>query len=329
MANIITERLFEYDLSEGEKKKRIDIYLANVVEYASRSRIQHLIKHELVTINGKVAKANSKVVAGDKIVLRIPCHPRPDVIEAEEIPLDIIYEDESFLLVNKAAGMVVHPAFGNHTGTMVHALLHHVKDLSNMNDDPARPGIVHRIDKETSGLLVVAKDEWTHAQLAYQFQDHSIEREYWAIVWGHFKEPKGEIIGNITRSKKDRKVFTVSETEGKHAHTFYEVIEEFEFLTLVKLHLKTGRTHQIRVHMNHINHPVFGDPVYNGRAIRYGSDLPKVKARVENLLKIMNRQALHAKTLGFIHPKSKEKVFFESELPDDMKEVLEKIKITE
>lgn len=326
MAKIITERIFEYNLSEGEKKKRVDVYLANVVEYASRSRIQHLISNGLVTVNGKVVKANSKVQAGDHIILKIPCHPRPDVVEAEDIPLDIVYEDEYLLLVNKEPGMVVHPAFGNHSGTLVHALLHHCKDLSNINDDPARPGIVHRIDKDTSGLLVIAKDEFTHAQLAYQFQDHSIEREYWALVWGHFDEPKGEVIGNIARSKRDRKVFTVSETEGKHAHTFYEVLEEFEFLTLIKLKLKTGRTHQIRVHMNHANHPVLGDHVYNGRSVMYGSHLPKIKSRVDNLLKIIDRQALHAKTLGFIHPKSNEKVSFDSELPEDFQNVLKSIR---
>jgi len=172
----------------------------------------------------------------------------------------------------------------------------------------------------------VAKDEWTHAQLAKQFFHHTIDREYWAVCWGIFKEKQGEIIANITRSNKDRKVFTVSETEGKHAHTFYEVLEEFEFASLVKLKLKTGRTHQIRVHLSHINRPIFGDPVYGGRRIAYGLELPKMKTRVDNLLDIMTRQALHAKTLGFIHPRTKEKLFFESELPDDFKLLLKKLK---
>jgi 23S rRNA pseudouridine1911/1915/1917 synthase len=204
-------------------------------------------------------------------------------------------------------------------------LLHHTKKLSELNE-PGRPGIVHRIDKDTSGLLLIAKDEWTHAQLARQFANHSIDREYWAVCWGIFKNSEGEIIGNITRSNKDRKLFTVSKTEGKYAHTFYKVIEEFEFASLVKLKLKTGRTHQIRVHMAHIKHPIFGDPSYGGRKIVYGSEFSKMKSRVENLLQIIQRQALHAKTLGFIHPHSKQKVFFDSELPEDIKLLIENLR---
>jgi 23S rRNA pseudouridine1911/1915/1917 synthase len=222
--------------------------------------------------------------------------------------------------------MVAHPSLGNYSGTLVNALLHHTQKLSKLNE-PGRPGIVHRIDKDTSGLLLIAKDEWTHAQLARQFADHSIEREYQAVCWGIFKNRKGEIIGNITRSNKDRKLFTVSKTEGKYAHTFYNVIEEYEFASLVKLHLKTGRTHQIRVHLAHIKHPVFGDPAYGGRKIVYGSEFSKMKSKVENLLQIIRRQALHAKTLGFIHPRTKEKVFFDSELPDDINQLIEKLRI--
>jgi 23S rRNA pseudouridine1911/1915/1917 synthase len=220
--------------------------------------------------------------------------------------------------------MVAHPSFGNYSGTLVNALLHHTKKLSDTGE-PGRPGIVHRIDKDTSGLLIVAKDEWTHAKLAKQFFDHTIEREYWALCWGIFKKRSGEVIGNIARSAKDRKIFTVSPDEGRHAHTFYEVIEEFEFTSLMRLKLKTGRTHQIRVHMSHIKHPIFGDPAYGGRVIVYGSSLPKMKSRVDNLLEIMTRQALHAKTLGFIHPHSREKIFLNSELPDDFTSLLQKL----
>ena len=220
--------------------------------------------------------------------------------------------------------MVTHPAYANYTGTLVNALLYHSKKLSNINEE-FRPGIVHRIDKETSGLLVVAKDDWTHAKLAEQFSKHTTEREYWAIAWGIFKERKGEINQNIARSKKDRKKFTHSQTEGKTATTLYDVITEYDFTSLVKLNLKTGRTHQIRVHLSYINHPVFGDPTYGGRELVCGSSLPKIKNRLHNLLKIMPRQALHAKTLGFIHPKKNEFVMFDSELPEDMKTLISKL----
>lgn len=324
MPKIVTEKKFKFDIPEGKKKERIDVFLANSVENATRSRIQKLIKADCVTVNGKVVKANYLVCPGDKIDVTIPTQPRPEENEPEDIPLDIVYEDDYLLVVNKAAGMVAHPSLGNYTGTLVNALLHYTKKLSGLNE-PVRPGIVHRIDKDTSGLLLIAKDETTHAQLAKQFSNHTIEREYWAVCWGIFKDRKGEVIGNIARSTKDRKVFAVSQTEGKYAHTFYEVIKEFEFASLIKLRLKTGRTHQIRVHMAHIKHPIFGDPTYGGRKIVYGSDLAKMKSRVENLLQIMQRQALHAKTLGFIHPHTKEKVSLNSELPDDFQLLLEKL----
>ncbi|MBZ0179980.1 MAG: RluA family pseudouridine synthase [Melioribacteraceae bacterium] len=327
MTKIITEKIFEIEVTGGKKKERIDIYLANSIENATRTRIQKLIKAEYVTVNEQPTKANYHVEPGDKIKVKIPVTPRPENTEPEAIPLDIIYEDEFLLVINKPAGMVVHPSLGNYTGTLVNALLHYTSELSELNE-PGRPGIVHRIDKETSGLLLVAKDEWTHSQLAKQFADHSIDREYWAVCWGTFDKSSGEVIGNIARSKKDRKIFTVTEDEGKHAHTYYEVIEEFEFASLVRLKLKTGRTHQIRVHMSYINHPIFGDPTYGGRKIVYGLNLPKMKSRVENLLKIMNRQALHAKTLGFYHPHKKERVYFDSDLPDDINDLLYELKKT-
>lgn len=311
-------------ITPGQKKERIDLYIANVVENATRTRIQKLIKANMVTVNGNHVKSNYIINPNDVIQIKIPITPRPETAEPEDIPLDILFEDEYLIVLNKPAGIVVHPSLGNYTGTLVNALLNHTQKFGEFNE-PVRPGIVHRIDKETSGLLLIAKDESTHSKLAKQFADHSIEREYWAVCWGIFKEKNGEVIGNITRSKKDRKVFTVGEDEGKHAHTFYSVLEEYEFASLVKLKLKTGRTHQIRVHMNHIKHPIFGDPTYNGRRINYGSDLPKMKSRIDNLLKIITRQALHAKTLGFIHPATNEKVFFNSELPLDMKELIENL----
>lgn len=325
MTKIINEKIYDYEVPGGQRKDRIDTYLANIMEYATRTRMQKLIKAGLVTVNGCLIKPNHIIFPGDKIKVTIPVTPRPETPQPEDIPLDIIHEDEFLLIVNKPAGMVAHPALGNFTGTLVNAILHHTKDLSELNE-PGRPGIVHRIDKDTTGLLVIAKNEWTHSELAKQFQNHSIEREYHAVCWGLFDNKKGEVIGNITRSKKDRKVFTVHESEGKHAHTYYEVLEEFEFASLVKLRLKTGRTHQIRVHMAYINHPVFGDPVYNGRKLNYGHTLPKMNSRLNNLLKIINRQALHAKTLGFIHPNTKEKVNFDSPLPEDMLELIEGLK---
>jgi len=324
--NLITEKKFRFEVPPGKVKQRIDTYLANSLENASRTKVQKLIEAEYVKVNGSLAKSNYKICPNDLIEVTIPVSPRPSKAEPEDIPLNIIYEDEYLIVLNKPPGIVVHPSLGNYTGTLVNALLHHINKLSVLNQDPIRPGIVHRIDKETSGLLLIAKDEFTHSKLAKYFAEHSIEREYWAICWGLFKENSGEIIGNIARSNKDRKIFTVHKSEGKYAHTFYEVIEEFEFLSLVKLRLKTGRTHQIRVHMAYINHPVFVDPVYGGRRIVTSSAHAKLKARTENLLQKIGRQALHAKTLGFVHPITKTFVRFDSEIPDDMKAVLEEIK---
>jgi 23S rRNA pseudouridine1911/1915/1917 synthase len=324
MAKIITEKKFLFEVTEGQRKERLDVYLTNIMENATRSKLQQLIKANLVLVNGENKKSNYQVLPNDKIDLTIPVSPRPDEIEPEDIPLNIIFEDEYLLVVNKPAGMVVHPALGNWTGTMVHALLHHTQNLSDFNEDD-RPGIVHRLDKDTSGLLLVAKDPWVHSELAKQFSERTTEREYWALCWGLFDEEKGEVIGNITRSKRDRKVFTVHESEGKYAETHFEVLDEFEFASLIKLKLKTGRTHQIRVHMNHIKHPIFGDYTYNGREIHYGQNLTKIKQRVSNLLKIINRQALHAKTLGFTHPKTGERLTFNSELPEDMQQLIAKL----
>ncbi len=326
MTNLIKEKRYRIEIPAGKKKERLDLFLASQIENATRSRIQKLIEANLVTVNGKTVKASYLVQPYDIIEASHPITPRPEENEPEEIPLDIVYEDEYLLVVNKPAGMVAHPAYANYTGTLVNALLHHTKSLSELNE-PGRPGIVHRIDKNTSGLLVVAKDDFTHAKLAEQFSKHTAEREYRAICWGVFKDEKGKIETNIARSKSDRKKFAVSKDEGKKAITLYEVIQRFEFAAYVKLNLKTGRTHQIRVHLSSINHPVFGDETYGGRKIVYGSGLPKMKNRIQNLLDIMPRQALHAKTLGFIHPHKKEFMRFDSEIPEDMKELLGKLNL--
>lgn len=325
MVKLIKEKKYRFEIPEGKKKERLDVFLSNAIENATRSKVQKLIDSKLVTVNGAVVKSNYQVKPFDIIEATHPITPRPEETEPEDIPLDIIYEDDYLLVINKPAGMVAHPAYANYTGTLVNALLHHTKKLSGLNE-PGRPGIIHRLDKDTSGLLVVAKDDFTHANIAEQFSKRTVDREYHAICWGKFKEKKGEINFNIVRSKKDRKKFSVSENEGRTALTLYEVLEEFEFTSYLKINLKTGRTHQIRVHLSGVGKPVFGDPTYGGRQVVYGSELPKIKARVQNLLEIMPRQALHAKTVGFYHPVKKEKMFFDSELPDDMKLLVEKLR---
>jgi 23S rRNA pseudouridine1911/1915/1917 synthase len=325
MVKLIKEKKYRFEIPEGKKKERLDLFLTHAIENATRSKVQKLIDANLVSVNGAAVKANYKIKPLDIIEAVLPVSPRPEDTEPEDIPLDIIYEDDYLIIINKPAGMVAHPAYANYTGTLVNALLHHTKKLSGLNE-PGRPGIIHRLDKDTSGLLVVAKDDFTHARIAEQFSKRTVEREYHAVCWGRFKEQKGQIAVNITRSKKDRKKFSTSDTEGKPAITLYEVLEEFEFTSYLKINLKTGRTHQIRVHLSGIGKPVFGDPTYGGRQVVYGSELPKIKARVQNLLEIMPRQALHAKTIGFIHPQKKKKVFFDSELPDDMKLLVEKLR---
>jgi len=324
MSKIVSQKKYSFTAPDGKKKERLDLFLANCIENATRTKIQKLIEVDYVKVNGGFVKSSYQVQPRDFVEVVIPISPRPDKIEPEEIPLEIIFEDEFLLVVNKPAGMVAHPAYANYTGTLVNALLHHSQNLSKQNT-PERPGIVHRIDKDTSGLLVVAKDDWTHAKLAEQFSKHTTEREYWAVAWGIFKEKRGEINSNIARSKSDRKKFTASKADGKTAVTFYEVLKEFDFTSLLKLNLKTGRTHQIRVHLTSIGHPIFGDPTYGGRNISFGSTLPKIKSRVENLLIIMPRQALHAKTLGFFHPRTNEFLRFNSDLPADFKQLLEKL----
>ena len=322
----MSSREFTITIPPNKVRERLDIFLTHHIENATRSKVQQAIKESLVTVDGKVVKASYKISPGEVIHIIIPKPPAPDVIP-EKIPTEILFEDDHLIIVNKPAGMVTHPAYGNYTGTLVNALLYHCNNHLSSINDPTRPGIVHRLDKETSGLMVVAKDDVTHAHLAKQFSRRTIEREYWAIVWGLFDKKKktGVIDEALGRSKSDRKKIAVSIT-GKSAVTEYQVLEEFDYLSLVRLKLRTGRTHQIRVHLHHIGHPVLGDPTYGGRRIAWGGTEKKKKDEVQHLLKIISRQALHAKTIGFIHPTTKEVMRFDSNLPSDMQEVLNYLK---
>ena len=316
-------REFEILVPAGQNRERLDVYLANHIENATRSKVQGAIDAGLVLVNGKQAKASYKLSGGEKIHVTIPKPPPPDVV-AENIPIEIVYEDNHLLIVNKPAGMVTHPAYGNYTGTLVNALLHYCQTHLSSVNDVSRPGIVHRLDKDTSGLMVIAKDDSTHAALAEQFSQRTIEREYWSIVWGRFDQKgkkSGIIDAALGRSVSDRKRIAVRDS-GKTAVTEYTALEEFDYLSLVKLKLRTGRTHQIRVHLHHVGHPVFGDPTYGGRRIAWGGTEKKKKEEVQKLLDIIHRQALHARTIGFVHPVTRVKMMFTSELPSDMNDVL-------
>lgn len=306
----------------GQKRERIDVYLTHQVENATRNKVQKAIDDGLVLVNGHSVKPSQTLTPGDVIDITFARPPRSDAVP-ENIPLDIVFEDEYLLVVNKPAGMVTHPAHGHYTGTLVNALLHHCQSLSAANVG-LRPGIVHRLDKDTSGLMVVAKNDVVHHHLALQFSRRTIDREYWAIAWGKFKQPRGMVEATIGRSKSNRKKVVVL-ADGKHSLTEYEVMEQFEFLSLLRLKLKTGRTHQIRVHLTHIGHPVFGDPTYGGRSHHWGGLEGKKSQQARNLLDAIQRQALHAKTIGFIHPVRNTPMKFESNLPTDMNELLKKL----
>lgn len=304
----------------GEHRKRIDVYLTHQIENASRTKVQQAIEDGLVLVNGRPVKASYQLNPDDIIDIELP-RPAPPEAKPENIPLSVVYEDDDLLIINKPAGMVTHPAYGNYSGTLVNALLYHSQSLSHVRSE-LRPGIVHRLDKDTTGLMVVAKTDAAHTFLADQFSRRTIDREYWAIVWGVFKEGSGTIEASLARSKRDRKKVSVA-ADGKPAVTEYRVLREFDFLSLVRLKLKTGRTHQIRVHLAHIGHPVFGDPTYGGRNPQWGGLEKKKSQRAVNLLKLISRQALHAKTIGFVHPRTHERRVFESDLPGDMRAILD------
>ncbi len=324
-----SDELFEHHrirVDPGQQALRVDKFLFERIANASRSKIQGAIKLGFVNVNGEQIKSNYKVRPGDEIIISLPEPPRDTEVIPENIPLDIVYEDEFLLLVNKPAGMVVHPAFQNWSGTLVNALAYHFIQLPEMPDNEGRPGLVHRIDKDNSGLLVIAKTEEAMTGLAKQFYDHSIERTYWALIWGEPEKPKGTIDVHIGRSLKDRRI-TVAFPEGdfgRHAITHYEVIKNMRYVSLVKCNLETGRTHQIRAHMKYLGHPLFGDAMYGGDKVLKGTQFSKYKAFVDNCLTIMPRQALHAKSLGFVHPITRKFMQFDSELPEDFSQVLER-----
>lgn len=318
---------FRITADKGQNLLRIDKFLAGRLEGVTRSRVQNAIEAGLVQVNGKITKANYKVKPQDTIVVYLPKPPVNEEILPENIPLQIEYEDEDLLIINKPAGMVVHPALGNWSGTLVNALLYHFQHLPQTEGNEIRPGLVHRIDKDTSGLLVVAKNEKSLNYLAKQFFEHTIQRTYLALVWGEPKQSKGTIDSYIGRSKRDRKimdVFEADEPTAKRAITHYEVVQSFGYVSLVKCNLETGRTHQIRVHLKSIGHPLFADSAYGGDKILKGLLTQKYKQFVENCFKLMPRQALHAQSLGFLHPSTRKEMFFESPLPADFQAVLEK-----
>jgi len=323
------EELYEHHrmiVEKGQELVRLDKYLMMRMQNATRNKIQNGIDLGLVKVNESVTKASYKVKPYDVVTVSLPHPPREGGIEPENIPLDIVYEDDDLLVVNKPAGMVVHPAFGHWEGTLVNALVYHFQNLPTHRNGEARPGLVHRIDKETSGLLVIAKNDYAMTHLAKQFFDHSIERTYYALVWGELKNEEGTVTGHIGRSIKDRKIRAVfpDGSVGKHAVTHYKVLKNLRYVSLVKCNLETGRTHQIRVHFKHIGHPLFNDSTYGGDRILRGTLFSKYEQYVGNCFKICPRHALHAKSLGFIHPTSGKFMQFDSELPEDMQNLLEK-----
>ena len=313
---------FRLNVDPGQTPMRIDKFMASHLEDTSRHRIQCAIKEGYVRVGEKVAKANLIVRPGDVIRFMMPYRRRGMEILPEDIPLDIVYEDDDLLVVNKPAGMVVHPGHGNYNGTLINALAFHLGISQGPDAEDERMGIlVHRIDKDTSGLLVVAKNDEAQLNLAKQFFEHSIERLYVAVVWGNIKEDEGTVDGAIGRDPNDRlrfKVYPEDDERAKHAVTHYKVLERFGYVTVVQCRLETGRTHQIRVHMNHIGHPLFNDERYGGSEIRKGTIYAKYRQFIGNCFEICPRQALHAKTLGFKHPGTKQWIRFDSELPDDM-----------
>jgi 23S rRNA pseudouridine1911/1915/1917 synthase len=313
-------------VDKGQALLRIDKFLMDRLANVTRNKLQDAIKAESVQVNAKPVKVSYKVKPFDVISITLPDPPRDTDVIPENIPLNIIYEDTELLLVNKPAGMVVHPAYSNWTGTLVNALTFYLQNLPTTRNGEARPGLVHRIDKDTSGLLVIAKTEWAMTFLARQFYDHTIERTYYALIWGIPKTEYGTITGNIGRSLKDRKIMAVypNGEQGKHAVTHYKVLKTYKYVSLVQCNLETGRTHQIRAHMKYLGHPIFGDETYGGTQISYGNRTGSFKAFVQNALALMPRQALHAKSLGFIHPFTREFMQFDSNLPTDFTDVLTK-----
>ena len=326
-----SDELFEKHviiIDKGQEAIRIDKFLMQRIEGATRNKIQQAIENEMVLVNDKPTKKNYNTRPGDKIVVYDTNSPESSEIIPQNIPLNIVFEDDDLMIINKPVGMVVHPGSGNPDNTLINAVAWHLQHNCPEIDEKelTRYGLVHRIDKNTSGLIVVAKKQKVMSELAKQFFDHTVHRRYNAVVWGNFEEPEGTITGHVGRSQKQRKLFTVyPEGEyGKEAITHYKVLENFNYVSVVECRLETGRTHQIRVHMQYKGHPLFNDDFYGGERIVKGTIYTKYKQFVENCFAVCPRQALHAKELGFIHPTTKENMMFKSELPDDMAQLIEK-----
>lgn len=317
-----TQKL-EIIVPQDKAKERLDLFLCSHLPSVTRAKLKRLVDENHILVNGQATKAGHVVRPGEIISVHFP-PPQPMHLEAEDMPLDIIYEDDFLLVVNKPPGLVVHPAYGNMSGTLVNGLLAHCKSLSDVGG-AKRPGLVHRLDKDTSGLLVVAKDDVTHVALAGQLSAHKIEREYRAIVWWHFKEAAGRIEAGIGRHPRDRIKMRI-DANGKHSITNYRVLDEMGFTSYIQLNLETGRTHQIRVHMAHLGHPVFSDSTYGGRG-KPLANLSSERAKfVSRLLKKFTRQMLHARILTFEHPDSRELLTFEAPIPSDMRRLLDILK---
>jgi 23S rRNA pseudouridine1911/1915/1917 synthase len=316
---------FRFVVDKGQGLLRIDKYLSDKMENASRTRIQNAANAGSILVNETVIKPNYRVKPGDVISIVLPHPPRDTEIYPENIPFSILYEDPDIIVVNKDAGMVVHPGHGNFTGTLQNALLHHFQTTSK-GEPEAKVYLVHRIDKDTSGILLIAKNEMAQNRLAKQFFEHTINRKYMALVWGNLRDDDGTISGFIARDPRDRLVMKIfdEEEKGRNSVTHFHVVERFRYVTLVECVLETGRTHQIRAHFKHIGHPLFNDEKYGGNEILKGTTFTKYKQFVVNCFKLIPRQALHAKSLGFIHPSTRKPIFFDSELPDDFKAVVEK-----
>lgn len=325
-----SEELFEHhnvSADQGQEPLRIDKFLMDRIPKTSRNKLQIAAKNGSILVNNEPVKANYKVKPLDQISIVLPYPVRNIELIPEDIPLDIIYEDDELIVLNKQAGLVVHPGFGNYTGTLVNALVYHFDNLPSLpNNYFGRPGLVHRLDKNTSGVMVVAKTEDALTHLAKQFYDRTTYRRYNALVWGDFEEEEGTVTGNLARSLKNRKIMDVYEDPeiGKHAVTHYKMLERFGYVSLIECRLETGRTHQIRIHMKHIGHTLFNDFEYGGDRILKGTMFSKYKQFVDNCFKILPRQALHARSLGFTHPKTGEWMQFDSELPPDMVQGIDK-----
>lgn len=318
---------FRLVVDKGQEPERIDKYLFVRMQHSSRNRIQKAADAGFIHVNGRPVKSNYKVRPDDTITLMLHQPPHDNTIVAEDIPLDIVYEDGDLMVVNKPAGLVVHPGAGNFHGTLINAVAWHLRDMASFDPNDPEVGLVHRIDKDTSGLLVVAKTPEAKTNLGLQFFNKTTHRSYNALVWGNLTEDEGRIEGNIARDPRDRlrmKVFAPDSEIGKSAVTHYRVLERFGYTTLVECVLETGRTHQIRAHMKHIGHPLFGDERYGGTEILRGQRSSSYKAFIQNCFKVCPRQALHAKTLGFVHPRTGQQMDFTSEWPDDMRQLIDR-----